>query len=204
MKFFFLNIKTATNIVADTMAHISTCNYNTGDVPCHYCLCPWSVHVCYKFCRKKSLQLHIGRGNYQQLKADKPCEHVHHRVNQGLIFTQSETAEIRLTFCIEITNPGMQVSYFWLNTWLQWTVSSNMTMSSNGNIFRVTGPLCGGIHRSPVNSPHKGQWRRALTFSLTCAWINSWVNNRESGDLRYNPVHYDVTVMNECRDYETV
>ena len=26
-----------------------------------------------------------------------------------------------------------------------------------------------GIHRSPVNSPHKGQWRGALVFSLICA-----------------------------------
>ena len=41
-----------------------------------------------------------------------------------------------------------------------------------------------GIHRSPVNSPHKGQWRGVLMFSLMCAWINSWVNNREAGDLR--------------------
>ena len=37
-----------------------------------------------------------------------------------------------------------------------------MMMSSTGNIFRVTGPLCVGIHRSLVNSPHKGQWRGAL------------------------------------------
>ena len=29
-----------------------------------------------------------------------------------------------------------------------------------------------GIHRSPVNSPHKSQWREALIFSLNCAWIN--------------------------------
>ena len=57
-----------------------------------------------------------------------------------------------------------------------------MMTSSNGYIFRVTGPLCG--HRSPVNSPHKGQWRGALMFSLICAWINGWVNNREAGDLR--------------------
>ena len=35
-----------------------------------------------------------------------------------------------------------------------------------------------GIHRSPVNSLHKGQWRGALMFSLICAWINSWVSNR--------------------------
>ena len=30
------------------------------------------------------------------------------------------------------------------------------------------------IHRSPVNSSHKGQWRRALMFSFICAWINGW------------------------------
>ena len=29
-------------------------------------------------------------------------------------------------------------------------------------------PYVRGIHRSPVNSPHKGQWRRALMFSLIC------------------------------------
>ena len=32
-------------------------------------------------------------------------------------------------------------------------------------------PFVRGIHRSPVNSPHKGQWRGAVTFSLICAWI---------------------------------
>ena len=53
-----------------------------------------------------------------------------------------------------------------------------------------------GIHRSPVNSPHKGQWRKALMFSLICTWINSWVNNREAGDLRRYRVHHDVIVMN--------
>ena len=41
-----------------------------------------------------------------------------------------------------------------------------------------------GIHRSPVNSPHKGQWHGALLFSSICAWIYGWVNNREAGDLR--------------------
>ena len=37
-------------------------------------------------------------------------------------------------------------------------------------------PFVRGIHRSPVNSPHKGQWRGAFMFSLICAWINDWVN----------------------------
>ena len=27
------------------------------------------------------------------------------------------------------------------------------------------------MHRSPVNSPQKGQWRGALMFSLICTWI---------------------------------
>ena len=52
-----------------------------------------------------------------------------------------------------------------------------------------------GIHWSPVNSPHKGQWRGALMLSSICAWINGWVNNRDAGDLRRHRAHYDVTVM---------
>ena len=58
--------------------------------------------------------------------------------------------------------------------------SCGMMTSSNGNIFRVIDTLC---------SPHKGQWRRALMYSLVCAWINGWVNNREAGDLRRHRVH---------------
>ena len=56
-------------------------------------------------------------------------------------------------------------------------------------------PLVQGIHRSLVNSPHKGQWCGALMFSLICAWINCWVNNGEAGDLRCHHTHYDITVM---------
>ena len=55
-------------------------------------------------------------------------------------------------------------------------------------------PFVWGIHRSPVNSPHKGQWRGALMFSLICVWINGWANTREAGDLRRYRAHYDVTV----------
>ena len=61
--------------------------------------------------------------------------------------------------------------------------------------FRVIGPLCGGIIRSPVNSPHKGQWCGALMFSLICAWINGWVKNRGAGDLGRHRAYYDVTVI---------
>ena len=60
-------------------------------------------------------------------------------------------------------------------------------------------PFVRGIHRSPVISPHKGQWRGALMFSLICVWINDWVKNREAGDLRHHRAHCDVIVMHHLR-----
>ena len=64
--------------------------------------------------------------------------------------------------------------------------------------FQRYWPFVWGIHRSPVNSPHKCRWRGALMFSLICVWINGWVNNREAGDLRRYRAHYDVTVMGKA------
>ena len=62
-----------------------------------------------------------------------------------------------------------------------------MTSSNWG--FSALLALCVG------NSPIKGQWRGALIFSLICAWMNDWVNDREAGDLERHRGHYDVTVM---------
>ena len=78
----------------------------------------------------------------------------------------------------------------------------NMMTSSNGNIFRVTGHLCGEftghrwIPRTKVSDAE-------LWFFFDCAWINDWVNNREAGDLRRHRRHYDVNVMNllQCSSY---
>ena len=56
-------------------------------------------------------------------------------------------------------------------------------------------PFVRGIHRSPVNSPHKGQWCGALMSTLICARISGWVNTREAGDLRRYRPHCDVIVM---------
>ena len=55
--------------------------------------------------------------------------------------------------------------------------------------------ICAENSPVPVNSPHKGQWRGALMFSLIRARINGWVNNREAGDLSRHQVHCDVIVM---------
>ena len=56
-------------------------------------------------------------------------------------------------------------------------------------------PLVRGFHQSPVNSPHRGQWRGALMVSLICTWTNGWVNHRDAGDLKFYRAHYDVTVI---------
>ena len=75
-----------------------------------------------------------------------------------------------------------------------------MMMSSDGNIFRVTGPLWGGIHRSLVNPPHMGQWRGASMFYSICAWTNGWTNTRDATDLTHHHAHNDVTVMDPIVD----
>ena len=72
-----------------------------------------------------------------------------------------------------------------------------MMTSSNGNIFRVTGPLRGEFtgHRW---IPHTKANDAELSFDLfPLIWvlINGWVNNREAGDLRHHRGHYDVTEM---------
>ena len=99
-----------------------------------------------------------------------------------------------------------RLCYQWWHRWLMHfdrsillngvAYRNSMMTSYNGNIFRVTGPLCGkfnGIRWIPRT--HKGQWRGALMFSLICAWINGWVNNGEAADLRRLSAHYDVIIM---------
>ena len=102
-----------------------------------------------------------------------------------LISEYSCSPTIHTGSCAQLTNRSFSQS--------PWHLKHMMT-SSNENIFRVTDHLCGEFtcHR---NSQHKGRWRRALMFSLICAWINGWINNREAGDLRRHRAHYDVIVM---------
>ena len=73
-----------------------------------------------------------------------------------------------------------------------WGLDYMMT-SSNGNIFRVTGHLCGEFtgHRW---IPRTKASNAELWCFLWCA-PNGWVNNGEASDLRRHRAHYDVTVM---------
>ena len=56
-------------------------------------------------------------------------------------------------------------------------------------------PFVWGIHRSPVNSPHKGHCGGGLMFSFIYASTNSWANDGDAGDLRRHRAHYDAIVM---------
>ena len=67
--------------------------------------------------------------------------------------------------------------------------------SSNGNIFRVTGHLCGEFTDPRWIPRTKASDAELWCFFLICARINDWVNNGEAGDLRGNWAHYDVIVM---------
>ena len=66
--------------------------------------------------------------------------------------------------------------FHWWLLWVNWNLPkyANMMTSSNGNIFSVTGPLCGEFIGHLWIPPYKGQWRGALMFSLICAWTNGW------------------------------
>ena len=81
---------------------------------------------------------------------------------------------------------------WWDHSW--WASFSLMMTSSNGTLSALLA-FVRGIHRSPVNFPHKGQWRRALRFSLICAWTHDCANSCDSGDLKRHRTYYDVIVM---------
>ena len=87
-----------------------------------------------------------------------------------------------------------------LLSWRKWCRGLHTDMNFHDDVIKSKHfprywPFVRWIHRSPVNTPHKGQWRGALMFYLIYAWINGWVNHGEVGDLRRHRAHYDVNVM---------
>ena len=108
----------------------------------------------------------------------------HHAANQIDTFFHSRK------WCQRVTikkNVSSRILWFlFLNSQLIWWHHQMET-------FFALLALCAG--NSPVNSPHKDQWRGALMLTLICAWRNCWVNNCKAGDFRHHRAHYDVTVM---------
>ena len=70
-----------------------------------------------------------------------------------------------------------------------------MRMSSNGNIFRATGPLCGEFTGHRWIPCTKTSDAELWCFLWSMPWIKGWVNNRQTDDLRRHLAHYDVNVM---------
>ena len=56
-------------------------------------------------------------------------------------------------------------------------------------------PFVRGIHRSPVNSPHGTSDTELWCFLWFAPEKNSWVYNRQTGDLRRHLTRNDVNVM---------
>ena len=129
----------------------------------------WSTHLGIQIC-----------GAYDQ-RWKQPCNFfqlIHFVINEKAKTAQDMTIEIytynlRLSLVHDDTTKWKHFLRNWLFVW--------------------------GIHWSPVNSPHKSQWHGALIFSLICAWIHGWVNNRDTGDFRRHCAHYYVIVMGRCK-----
>ena len=92
--------------------------------------------------------------------------------------------------CCKICNHTFQI-----HVRKNWDQSNQMKKLANEISFCVTGHLCGEFTGHRWIPRTKSQWRRALVFSLICAWMNGWLNNREAGDLRRHRAHYEVTVI---------
>ena len=86
------------------------------------------------------------------------------------------------------------IRYHWLeHAWLDiaWWCRQMKT-------FSALLAFCAGNQPVPGEFPAQRPVTRTLMFSLICARINGWVNNREAGDLRCHHAHYDVPGMDYC------
>ena len=107
----------------------------------------------------------------------------------------TEDLHVKYQTCADGVPGKMKDVYFCPRAWRGGAVPSFHDDVIKWKHFPCYWSFVRGIRRSPVNSPHKGQWRGTLMFSLIYAWTNSWANNRDAGDLRRHRAHYDVTVM---------
>ena len=108
-----------------------------------------------------------------------------YQYSSGLLHYYCDNREIDLA-PLTTHNKTQQTANRWgvyfrwtISKWNQWVLIPLSTMkiddmmtSSKWKHFPCNWNFVRGIHRSPVNTPHKGQWRGALIISLICAWIN--------------------------------
>ena len=83
--------------------------------------------------------------------------------------------------------PSLKGWHVGVTTWTWWRHQMET--------FSALLALCAG--NSPVTGefPSQRPVTRSFDISLTCAWTNRWVNNRDAGDLSRRRARCDITVM---------
>ena len=100
-------------------------------------------------------------------------------------------ANVVLFLYVPTLNTVSLFSFLFLNTYFD----TIMTTSSNGVIFRVTGPFYQEFTGHRWFPLTKASDAELWCFRWSAPWTYGWVNNREAGDLRRHRAHYDVIVM---------
>ena len=111
----------------------------------------------------------------------RPCS-LQEAVNSDMIFHLTHR-DLNKNGCPSQTTDS--VAFSWKRMTYHW-----MMTSSNGHFSALLALCAEGIHRSAVNSLHKGQWRGALMFLFYLR-----LNKRLSKQSRRHRAHHDVTVM---------
>ena len=118
----------------------------------------------------------------------------HYRVPL-LLYTCKFIIQYRKQNAIHIWIMSLRVLLTHRNSYRKTSIPRTWWRHQMETFFRVTGHLCGDFtgHRW---IPHaKASDAELWCFLWSAPWINGWVNNRDAGDLRCHPAHYDVTVM---------
>ena len=123
---------------------------------------------------------------------------LHHRgQNSREIIISKLNLRGRIKFADNLRKPVVKASYdnlakFGLYSTLDSPVLHamwfSMMTSSNGNIFRATGPLCGEFI-APGEFPTQRPVARSFDVFFDLCLNNGWVNNRKAGDLRRYRAH---------------
>ena len=108
-----------------------------------------------------------------------PNDQFHKSQNAPVPCTMLHSEQGCAHFCSESSIVGYGTGAFW-DMWIRsipaskpWRIWVYICIIQHDDIikwkhFPLYWPFVRGIHRWPVNSPHKGQWRGALMFSLIC------------------------------------
>ena len=91
-----------------------------------------------------------------------------------------------------------------ISPWIFHKCTCNINSVCHDNVIKWTHlprywPFVRGIHRSPVDSTHRGQWRGALMFSLICARTRCFLwfapEQKVQETIETAVIYYDVTVV---------